>query len=113
MKLVFNDAQVLNIQTAQDGAGYLRIKVIGISRQDILDIFQNTEKTRKMTVVNEGKSTVYEGYAWDALTEYTGKVYEVAMAAPGQTFEERLDNVERSAEDLTLMMAELIGGGEG
>ena len=112
MKLVFNDAQVLNIQTAQGEEGYLRIKMIGISRQDILDIFQNTEKTCKMTVVNEGKSTVYEGYAWDSLTEYTGKIYEVSMAAPGQTFAERLDNVERSTEDLTLMMADLIGGGE-
>lgn len=111
MKLVFNDAQVLSIQTAQGEAGYLRVNIIGISRQDILDIFQNTEKTCKMTVVNEGKNTVYEGYTWDSLTEYTGKIYEVSMSAPGQTFAERLDNVERSAEDLTLMMAELIGGG--
>lgn len=112
MKLIFNDAQVLTIQTAQEETGYLKIKIIGMGRQDILEIFQNTEKTEKMTVIKDGKSTVYEGYTWDSLTEYTGKIYEVSMAAPGQTFAERLDNVERSAEDLTLMMAELIGGGE-
>lgn len=111
MFLIFNDAQKITIQTAREDAGYLKTKIIGYERQEILRYFQNTDKTEKMTVVNEGKSTVYEGYAWDSLTEYTGKIYEVSMAAPGQTFAERLDNVERSAEDLTLMMAELIGGG--
>lgn len=112
MFLIFNDSQKISIQTAQEEAGCLRIKIIGMDRQEILGYFQNSDKTKKMTVVKDGNSTVYEEYAWDALTEYTGKIYEVSMAAPGQTFEERLDNVERSAEDLTLMMAELIGGGE-
>lgn len=112
MFLIFNDAQKISIQTAQEEAGYLKVKIIGYERQEILGHFQNTEKTKKMTVVNDGKSTVFEGYTWDSLTEYTGKIYEVSMVAPEQTFAERLDNVERSEEDLTLMMAELIGGGE-
>lgn len=112
MKLIFNDASELSIQTAQAETGYLKIKIIGMDRQEILGCFQNSDKTKKMTIVKDGNSTVYEGYTWDSLTEYTGKIYEVSMAAPGQTFAERLDNVERSAEDLTLMMAELIGGGE-
>lgn len=112
MKLIFNDAQVLQIQAARKEAGYLKIKVIGNGRQELLGFFQNTDKTRKMVVVQDGNSTTYEGYIWDSLTEYTGAIYEVSMAAPGQTFAERLGSVERSAEDLTLMMAELIGGGE-
>lgn len=112
MFLVFNDAQKIAIQTAQEDTGYLKVKIIGCDRQEILRYFQSTEKTEKMTIINEGKSTVYEGYTWDSLAEYTGKIYEVSMAAPGQTFAERLDNVEKSTEDITLMLAELIGGGE-
>ena len=112
MKIVFNDAQMLTIQAAREETGYLRIKIIGMDRQKILEYFQNTDRTRKMTVIKDGKSTVYEEYTWDSLTEYTGAIYEVSMAAPEQTFEERLVNVEKSAEDLIIMMAELIGGGE-
>ena len=112
MKLVFNDAQTISIQSAEREESLVKIGLIGMERTEILGLFQNEDKTKRFSVMEDGNTEVYEGYTWEALTERTGAIYEVTMVAREGTTKERLTALEQSTEDLMLMMAEMIGGGE-
>lgn len=112
MKIVLNDAQQITIQSAEKKENNIKMRIIGMKREEILAVFQNEEKIKRFSIVDDGDVEEFEGYKWEALTEYTGEIYEVSMCSENVTLDERLTVVEQTANDLTLMMAELIGGGE-
>lgn len=112
MKLVFNDAQQIPIQSVEKGNSWVKIRLIGMERTEILELFQNEEKIKKFNIVDDGEVECFEKYQWESLTEYTGMIYEIVMSSEEETIKDRLEAVEQSTNDLVLMMAEMIGGGE-
>ena len=46
MQLVFNDAQQIPIQSAEKGNSWVKIRLIGMERTEILELFQNEEKIK-------------------------------------------------------------------
>lgn len=112
MKLVFNDAQQIPIQSVEKDNSWVKIRLIGMERTEILELFQNEEKIKRFNIVDEGKVECFEKYQWESLTEYTGKIFEIVMSSEEETIKDRLEAVEQSTNDLVLMMAEMIGGGE-
>lgn len=82
MKLIFNDATELIIQSADiQSDGGLLIKTISASEEDLKTMFQDQTKTKKM-VVKERESTLgeYENYTnMDAIVKYTAGITGVIL----------------------------------
>ena len=82
MKLIFNDATELTIQSATIRTdGSLLIKTISASEEDLKTMFQDQTKTKKM-VVKERESTLgeYENYTnMDAIVKYTAGILGVIL----------------------------------
>lgn len=100
MKLIFNDSEEIIIQSASVTESYLQIKIIAMTRENILTLFKDTEKTSRMVVKDIQDSTTYERYRYRSLTEYDGGIYEVTMIQEGQSLEERLDAVESATAEV-------------
>ena len=87
MKLVFNDATELVIQSADiQSDGGLLIKTISASEEDLKTMFQDQTKTKKM-VVKERESTLgeYENYTnMDAIVKYTAGITGVILYKVGE-----------------------------
>ena len=86
MKVIFNDASELVIQSATIGAdGALLIKTISATLEELQSIFSDPFRTRKMTVTErENTVAVYEGYTnLDALIKYTGGILGVELYKAG------------------------------
>ena len=75
MKIIFNDATELVVQSASIRAdGSLLIKTISATEEELRSMFQDEFKTKKMTVT-ERESTLgeYENYTnMDAIVKYSG-----------------------------------------
>ena len=115
MKVIFNDASELVIQSATIGTdGALLIKTISTTLEELQSIFSDPFRMRKMTVTErENTVTVYEGYTnLDALIKYTGGILGVELYKAGESQQERLDALEAANDDIVLMIADLIAGGE-
>ena len=82
MKIIFNDASELTIQSAgiqKDGS--LLIRTISATREELKKLFQDPLATRKM-IIKEREQTLatYEAYEnLYSLTEYTGGIMAVVM----------------------------------
>lgn len=78
MKIIFNDATELLVQSATiRGDGGLLIKTISDTEANLKNMFQDQTKTKKMTVT-ERESTLgeYENYTnMDAIVKYTAGIY--------------------------------------
>lgn len=115
MKIVFNDATELTVQSAEirpDGG--LLIKTISASEEDLKTMFSDQTKTKKM-VVKERESTVatYENYTeLEGIMKYTAGILGVVLHKVGKSQLERIDALEVTTDDIVLMMADLIAGGE-
>lgn len=115
MKIVFNDAIELTVQSAEirpDGG--LLIKTISASEEDLKTMFSDQTKTKKM-VVKERESTVatYENYTeLEGIMKYTAGILGVVLHKVGKSQLERIDALEVTTDDIVLMMADLIAGGE-
>lgn len=115
MKIVFNDAIELTVQSAEirpDGG--LLIKTISASEEDLKTMFSDQTKTKKM-VVKERESTVatYENYTeLEGIMKYTAGILGVVLHKAGKSQLERIDALEVTTDDIVLMMADLIAGGE-
>lgn len=48
MKLIFNDSTEITIQSANESSGYLKIKIIAMTRENILALFKDEEKVSRM-----------------------------------------------------------------
>lgn len=103
MKLIFNDATELVIQSADirlDGS--LLIKTISATEEDLRTMFSDTFKLQKLTV-KERESTLakYENYTeLNALVKYTAGILGVALYKKGATAQERLATLEAENEEL-------------
>jgi len=108
MKVTFNDASELTIQEVSESAGYLRIKVINQSREDLLKIFQDESKTELMKISESRDTKVYEKYVtFVSLTEYVGAIYEVCIAQKGKTVDELLTDALDQITQTQLALCEI------
>lgn len=102
MKIIFNDATELVVQSATiRGDGGLLIKTISDTEANLKNMFQDQTKTKKMTVT-ERESTLgeYENYTnMDAIVKYTAGIIGVILYKVGETPVEQMkalknENVE-------------------
>lgn len=104
MKLVFNDATELVIQSADIRSdGSLLIKTISATEEELRTMFQDEFKTQKM-VVTERESTVatYENYSnLNALVKYIGGILGVVMYREKESPMDRIDALEEHVDKLT------------
>lgn len=94
MKIIFNDASELIVQSASIRAdGSLLIKTISATEEELRSMFQDEFKTKKMTVT-ERESTVatYENYTnLNALVKYIGGILGVVLYKVGETQAEKTE----------------------
>lgn len=113
MKLIFNDATDMPIQSYEKIGGAVRFLTIGIAPQKLKEIFEDATKTKVMNVTERGQiiDTLENYTAYDHAEIYTGQIYGVVLYKEGTTTEERLTNVEDTVNqtntDLQMAIAEL------
>ena len=94
MKIIFNDATELVVQSATiRGDGGLLIKTISDTEANLKNMFQDQTKTKKMTVT-ERESTLgeYENYInMDAIVKYTAGIIGVILYKVGETPAEKME----------------------
>lgn len=94
MKIIFNDASELIVQSASIRAdGSLLIKTISATEEELRSMFQDEFKTKKMTVT-ERESTLgeYENYTnMDAIVKYTAGIIGVILYKVGETPAEKME----------------------
>lgn len=113
MKLTFNDATEITIQSANESSGYLKIKIIAMTRENILALFKDDEKVSRMIVKENRDSTVYERYKYESLREWDGGIYEVSMTQRGKSLDERITSTEdelTSTQEALCEVYEMIEG---
>ena len=107
MKIIFNDATELTIQSASIRAdGSLLIKTISATEEELRSMFQDEFKTKKMTVT-ERESTVatYENYTnLNALVKYIGGILGVVLYKSDETPEDKLEALEKENAELKANM---------
>lgn len=115
MKIIFNDASELIVQSASIRAdGSLLIKTISATEEELRSMFQDEFKTKKM-IIKERESTIvtYENYTeLEGIMKYTAGILGVVLHKVGKSQLERIDALEVTTDDIVLMMADLIAGGE-
>ena len=104
MKIIFNDATELVVQSASIRVdGSLLIKTISATEEELRTMFQDKFKTKKMTVT-ERESTVatYENYTnLNALAKYIGGILGVVMYREKESPMDRIDALEEHVDNLT------------
>lgn len=104
MKITFNDATELTIQSASIRTdGSLLIKTISATEEELRTMFQDAFKTKKMTAT-ERESTVatYENYTnLNALVKYIGGILGVVMYREKESPMDRIDALEEHVDNLT------------
>ena len=104
LKLIFNDATELTIQSATIRTdGSLLIKSISATEEELRSMFQDEFKTKKMTVT-ERESTVatYENYTnLNALVKYIGGILGVVIYREKESPMDRIDALEEHVDNLT------------
>ena len=115
MKLIFIVASELKIQSEEIRPdGCLMIKTISDTEETIQTIFKDGFKTKKM-IIKERESTIgtYENYTeLEGIMKYTAGILGVVLHKVGKSQLERIDALEMTTDDIVLMMADLIAGGE-
>ena len=104
MKIIFNDATELVVQSASIRTdGSLLIKTISAAEEELRTMFQDKFKTQKMTVT-ERESTVatYENYTdLNALVKYIGGILGVVIYREKESPMDRIDTLEEHVDNLT------------
>ena len=105
MKITFNDATELTIQSASIRAdGSLLIKTISATEEELRTMFQDAFKTKKMTAT-ERESTIaeYENYTdLNAVVKYTAGILGVVMYREKETPMDRIGALEERVDNLTV-----------
>lgn len=105
MKITFNDASEMTIQSATIRAdGSLLIKTISATEEELRTAFSDGFRTKKM-IVTERESTVaeYEGYTnLNALVKYTGGILGVV-----QYKQEEAPEVQKELQNAAIMVAQI------
>lgn len=113
MKIIFNDATELQIQSAIIVGNLLQIKTVSATKEELRAKFSDEFACRMFQIEERGQIiATYENYTQlYRLEEYTGGILGVAMYKVGETPEERLDEIETDVEqtnaDLQMAIAEL------
>lgn len=113
MKLIFNDSTEITIQSANESSGYLKIKIIAMTRENILALFKDEEKVSRMIAKENRDSIVYERYKYESLREWDGGIYEVSMTQEGKSLGERITSTEgelTSTQEALCEVYEMIEG---
>ena len=104
MKITFNDAAELTIQSADiQSDGGLLIKTISATEEELRSLFQDEFKIKKLTVT-ERESTVatYENYTnLNALVKYIGGILGVVIYREKESPMDRIDALEEHVDNLT------------
>ena len=104
MKITFNDASEMTIQSATIRTdGSLLIKTISATEDELRNTFQDELRTKKITVT-ERETTVaeYEDYTnLNALVKYTGGILGVVMYREKESPTDRIDALEEHVDNLT------------
>ena len=104
MKITFNDASEMTIQSATIRTdGSLLIKTISVTEDELRNTFQDEFRTKKITVT-ERETTVaeYEDYTnLNALVKYTGGILGVVMYREKESPMDRIDALEEHVDNLT------------
>ena len=98
MKIVFNDATELQVQSLYvDASGALRIKTISATQEQLRAIFSDIVKTKKITVVEREQTlAVYENYTqFEGITVYTAGILEPFMYKAGETPTEKMSILQK------------------
>ena len=112
MKLIFNDATELTIQSAEirpDGS--LMIKTISDTEENLKTIFQDGFKTKKM-IIKERESTIgtYENYTeLEGIMKYTAGILGVVLYKSDETPEDKLEALKKENDELKANMDMLQG----
>lgn len=114
MKIIFNDATELQIQSAQVIGNLLQIKTISATREELRTKFSDEFACRKMQIEERGQViAAYENYTeLYRIEEYTGTILGVAMYKTGATPEERLDGMDERVTGVEEAL-QIIVSGEG
>lgn len=93
MKIIFNDATEMSVQSVIEKDGQLMIKAAAVILDDLRTKFSDTLATKKMEVVERGQViAVYEDYTTlYRLEEYTGKIYGVVVYQEKKTPEAQVE----------------------
>lgn len=104
MKIIFNDATELVVQSASIRAdGSLLIKTISATEEELRTMFQDAFKTKKMTAT-EWESTIaeYENYTdLNAVVKYTAGILGVVMYREKESPMDRIGALEERVDNLT------------
>ena len=104
MKITFNDATELTIQSAGiQTDGSLLFKTISASEEELKTMFSDQTKTKRM-VVKERESTLgeYENYTnLNALVKYIGGILGVVIYREKESPMDRIDTLEEHVDNLT------------
>lgn len=100
MKIIFNDASELSVQSVKEFAGQLQILAINITPADLYSIFSDTVKTKVLRVEERGQIVAeYEGYTQYHHSEiHPGKIYGIVISQVGKSTEDRLQAAEQANE---------------
>ena len=104
MKIIFNDATELVVQSASIRVdGSLLIKTISATEEELRTMFQDEFKTKKM-IATERESTLgeYENYTdLNAVVKYTAGILGVVMYREKESPMDRIDALEEHVDNLT------------
>ena len=104
MKITFNDASKMTIQSATIRAdGSLLIKTISATEDELRNTFQDEFRTKKI-IITERESVVaeYENYTnLNALVKYTGGVLGAVLYKEKESPTERMNKLEEHVDNLT------------
>lgn len=97
MKIIFNDATELQVQSVTEEGNSLHIKTIAGTPEQLRAMFEDQIKTKKMIVEERGKQVVYEGYTeYYRSEEYPGKIYGIVNYKAEKTPEAQAEVVAAS-----------------
>lgn len=103
MKITFNDASELQVQSVEEQTdGALLIKVIQSSEEKLKEIFSDEFKTAKM-IVSERMSTIgtYEKYQqFEAIVKYSAGIMGVVLYKTEETPVEKTERLETMVKKL-------------
>ena len=103
MKITFNDASEMTIQSATIRTdGSLLIKTISATEDELRNTFQDEFRTKKM-IITERESAVaeYENYTnLNALVKYTGGILGVVLYKEKESPTERMDKLAEANKKL-------------
>lgn len=131
-ELIFNDGRNLEIQSAAEADGKLRVRVILTTGEQLKALFLDEFATQKMTVVeNHKEGTAFENYYKPSFKEEFGGIWEVeltqkekdtntlvkeltgelaAAKAELEETKERLNSANTEITDLQMAICELYEG---